>query len=186
MKRYITFLRAINVGGHNVIRMQQLKLLFEAIGFKNVETFIASGNVIFDSKSLDNSALENKIEKHLFSSLGNNIAAFIRTTDQLEDIINHKPFPEEKYSEAAANNIGFIKRPLDKESVNKLNSLKTDIDDFHSYKTEIYWLCKKKQSQSTFSGNIFEKRLNSLVTFRGINTLEKILLLSQDHQNTRM
>jgi uncharacterized protein (DUF1697 family) len=175
MKRYITFLRAINVGGHNVIKMERLRILFEAIGLKNVETFIASGNVIFDSKNTDNSALENKIEKHLLTSLGNNIAAFIRTTDQLQQIINHKPFHEGKYREAVTNNIGFMKKPLNAESVGILKTLETDIDDFHSYKTEIYWLCKKGQSQSTFSGNIFEKRLNSLVTFRGIKTLEKVL-----------
>src|SRR6185369_8391120 len=63
MPKYVAFLRAINVGGH-VVKMDQLRALFEALGFANVETFIASGNVIFDSKSKNVAALERKIDRH--------------------------------------------------------------------------------------------------------------------------
>ena len=68
MKRYIAFLRAINVGGHNV-KMDELKAIFETIGFGNVETFIASGNVIFDADLLDEDELELKIESELTSQI---------------------------------------------------------------------------------------------------------------------
>ena len=61
MPKYVAFLRAINVGGH-LVKMDYLRTLFEALGFENVETFIASGNVIFDSKSKNTQALEKKIE----------------------------------------------------------------------------------------------------------------------------
>ncbi len=69
MPKYVAFLRAINVGGHTV-KMDYLRGLFEAIGSRNVETFIASGNVIFDSKSKNAPALERRIEKHLEETLG--------------------------------------------------------------------------------------------------------------------
>ena len=51
MPRYIAFLRAINVGGHNTVKMDFLRQLFESLGFSNVETFIASGNIVFETTS---------------------------------------------------------------------------------------------------------------------------------------
>jgi uncharacterized protein (DUF1697 family) len=68
MTRYIAFLRAINVGGHNV-KMDYLRELFESLGYVNVQTFIASGNVIFDSPTEDARTLEKEIEDHLSSTL---------------------------------------------------------------------------------------------------------------------
>ena len=66
MPRYIAFLRAINVGGHNV-KMTQLRTLFEELECSNVETFIASGNVIFNSPSTNVQQIERQIERHLIS-----------------------------------------------------------------------------------------------------------------------
>ena len=59
MPKFVAFLRAINVGGH-LVKMDELRGLFEALGFSNVETFIASGNVIFDSKATNVKSLERK------------------------------------------------------------------------------------------------------------------------------
>ena len=78
--RHIAFLRAINVGGHTV-KMDHLRQLFESLGLLNVETFIASGNVIFDSPDENVQALEKQIESHLHESLccGDVYQIFIRT-----------------------------------------------------------------------------------------------------------
>ncbi len=173
MNKYIAFLRAINVGGHNV-KMDHLKYLFEQLGYKYVETFIASGNVIFDTTKRDRVKLENEIEKSLFKSLGYKVSTFIRTPEELSKIVDYKAFSPQKYEEASANNIGFIKKPMSKEFFNILKSLETDIDDFNTRKTEVFWLCKVRQSQSTFSGNVFERKLKIQVTFRGIKTLQKL------------
>jgi uncharacterized protein (DUF1697 family) len=75
MPRYVAFLRAINVGGRTVT-MERLRALFSDIGFSNVETFIASGNVIFDSKSAAPTTLEKDIERQLEASLGYSVATF--------------------------------------------------------------------------------------------------------------
>ena len=78
MPRYIAFLRAINVGGHTV-KMDALRELFEALGFEQVETFIASGNVIFETTETDTAALERRIETHLQAALGYAVATFLRS-----------------------------------------------------------------------------------------------------------
>jgi uncharacterized protein (DUF1697 family) len=173
MARYIAFLRAINVGGHTV-KMDRLRQLFESIGFANVETFIASGNVVFETKSQDAKALEKKIERTLKEVLGYDVATFIRTDVELADIAQYQAFSPAELSKAAALNIAFLAEPLDAKSKQKLIALQTGIDTFHVHNREIYWLCRKKQSESKFSNAVLEKTIGRPSTLRGANTIEKM------------
>src|SRR5882724_3214175 len=97
MPKYVAFLRAINVGGHTV-KMDYLRSLFEGVGFASVETFIASGNVIFVSKSRNTTLLERKVEKHLREILGYEVRTFVRATSELAVVANYKPFSETELS----------------------------------------------------------------------------------------
>jgi uncharacterized protein (DUF1697 family) len=173
MSRCIAFLRAINVGGHTA-KMDDLRQLFQSLGFSGVETFLASGNVVFEATSRNTKALEKKIEKKLQEALGYEVATFIRTDTELADIANYKPFPKSALDAAAALNIAFLADPLDDASKQKLMALRTDIDDFDVHGREIYWLCRKKQSESTFSNAVLEKALGRPSTLRGANTVAKI------------
>src|SRR5215216_880237 len=129
--KYVAFLRAINVGGHTV-KMDHLRSLFEALGFSNVETFIASGNVIFDSKSQNTKALEKKIESCLEEALGYKVATFIRATDELAAIANYKPFNDaELKAEGNALYIAFLADRASDEAKQKLLAFKTEVDEFH-------------------------------------------------------
>ena len=92
MPRYIAFLRAINVGGHTV-KMDRLRQHFESLGFANVETFIASGNVVFETTAMDTAALETRIAAALHAALGYEVATFIRTEAELSGIAEYQPFP---------------------------------------------------------------------------------------------
>jgi uncharacterized protein (DUF1697 family) len=171
---FFAFLRAINVGGH-VVKMNALRDLFIAMGFSNVETFIASGNVIFDTKEKNSAALEKQIEKKLQEALGYEVATFIRTLDELTAMTNYLPFPKQQIEKAGAFNVAFLKQPLDSAQMKKLHALKTDIDDFHVNGRELYWLCKMKQSESKFSNAVLERSLGVQATFRNMNTIRKIL-----------
>jgi len=173
MSKYIAFLRAINVGGHNV-KMDQLRQLFESLGFSNVETFIASGNLIFEAKAVNTKSLEKKIETCLYAALGYEVATFIRTETELAKIAKYRPFPQSQLDAAAALNVGFLVDPLDEAARQKLMALRTDIDDFHVHGREVYWLCKKKQSDSKVSNVVIEKTLGMKSTLRGVNTVNKM------------
>jgi uncharacterized protein (DUF1697 family) len=173
MSRYIAFLRAINVGGHTV-KMDVLRQQLEALGFSNVETFIASGNVIFETTSKNGRMLEKKIEEQLRTVLGYEVATFIRTDAELTAIANHQSFSPSALKTAQALNVIFLADVLDAASQKKLMALKTDIDDFHVHGREVYWLCRKKQSESTFSNAVLEKTLGRSSTIRGVNTIQKM------------
>ncbi|MEK6408763.1 MAG: DUF1697 domain-containing protein [Acidobacteriota bacterium] len=173
MTRYFAFLRAINVGGH-VVKMDRLRQIFESLAFSNVETFIASGNVIFESTSKSVKTLEKKIENGLREALGYEVVTFIRTEPELVEIANYQPFRQSDLDAAVSLNIVFLGETPDEESKQRLMALRTDIDDLHVHGREIYWLCRKKQSESTISNAVFNKTLGQPATVRGANTAKKL------------
>ncbi|MDQ2920516.1 MAG: DUF1697 domain-containing protein [Acidobacteriota bacterium] len=176
MPKYVAFLRAINVGGHTV-KMDHLRSLFQAMGFSNVETFIASGNVIFDSKTKATKALENKIECALEADLGYQVATFIRSMSELAAVAQYKPFHEaELNTDGNVLFVGFVADNPSEESKRRLLSSTTEVDDFHIYGREVYWLCRKKLGDSDFYGPKFEKTLGMPATLRNSNTVVKIAL----------
>src|SRR2546426_1656886 len=92
MIRYVAFLRAINVGGQKLIKMQELARIFASAGFKNVRTFIQSGNVIFDSRSGNSAVLAKKIERALQQTLGYKVVVMLRTLAEIQEIVKRNPF----------------------------------------------------------------------------------------------
>ena len=170
MARYIAFLRAINVGGHTV-KMEALKDLFSKLGFRNVETFIASGNVIFETKAAPDRTLENKIEKLLESELGYAVSTFVRTEAEIQAVSIYKPFSEELLSVAQSLNVGFLHEPPILSSV---ESFRSEIDEFHVHGREVYWLCRGKQNESKFVSKPFERAIKGAVTFRSTKTVARL------------
>lgn len=174
MPQYLAFLRAINVGGHTV-KMDQLRRLFEALGFANVETFIASGNVIFASSSKSAKALEKKIEKHLHESLGYEVATFIRTTAELAEIAQYQPFSATELNDKGNKlYIAFAADPPSASAKQKLLASATETDEFHIHGSEVYWLCRKQFHESKFSGALLEKILGMPATVRNATTVRKM------------
>src|SRR5215213_4811346 len=174
MPKYVAFLRAINVGGHTV-KMDHLRRLFEALGFSNAETFIASGNVIFDSTLRSARALEKRIESYLRETLGYDVATFIRSTSELATISGYKPFPDGELSaEGHVLYIGFLADEPADQAKRKVLSLANDVDDFHIRGRELYWLCRKKLGESEVSGTMLAKALGAQTTLRNSTTVKKI------------
>ena len=174
MQRYFAFLRAINVGGHTV-KMEVLRLQFEALGFSRVETFIASGNVIFESNLTDTLALESKIEAGLNSGLGFSISVFLRTFKELAAIAACQPFSAQDFARAAAFNVAFLVQPLKNAWVERLLLLQNEIDQFKVIGREVYWLCRVRQSESKFSNAVLEKTLQQPATFRQMTTIQRMI-----------
>jgi uncharacterized protein (DUF1697 family) len=169
MPRFVALLRAINVGGHTV-RMEALRGLFEELRLSNVVTFIASGNVIFDSRSADPQLLEAKIERHLEKALGYGVKTFLRSPGELAAIARHAPFtPADLVAEGNSLYVAFLTTPPSAEAVRKLTSLKTDADEFDGHEREIYWLRRKGFNESPLAGPLFERTIGVPATMRRKN-----------------
>jgi uncharacterized protein (DUF1697 family) len=171
MPRYIALLRGVNLGGHTV-KMAELKKLFEAIGLKNVETFIASGNVIFESGSKNAAALEKKIAAHLEESLGFPAMTFLRTDSELAAVLEHEACAE---LGTRALYIGFLHDELSRESHAKLMKHSTKSDQFHANGREVYWVCRTNMSDSPFFRIGIEKAAGVKATVRNVTTISKLV-----------
>jgi uncharacterized protein (DUF1697 family) len=170
----IAFLRAINVAGR-VVKMDKLRALFETAGFTNVETFIASGNVVFDmSGSTKAPALEKKIESMLREALGYEVATLVRTGAELKAVAEHEPFTPAQLKKAFTVNIAFLRQAPDGKAVKALEAASQPTDTFHVRGRELYWLSTIGQGQSKTSNALFEKTLGMHSTVRGVTTVRKM------------
>lgn len=172
MPRFVAFLRALNVGGSHVVKMDALKRHFEAMGFSNVETFIASGNVVFSSKSAK--GLDGKIAKALESELGHAVATFVRPCGDLEALAAHEPFPKAAVASALTYCVGFLSTELDADALKRLKALETDADHFHVRGRELWWLSKIPQNEAAISGKVLERALGQPTTLRNVNTVRRM------------
>lgn len=174
MPRYVAFLRAINVGGH-VLKMERLRGAFEPLGFANVKTFIASGNVIFEARSSTPAAIEKKIEALLRSELGYEVATFIRTEAELKKIAEQKPFSTAELRDPAHSiHIAFLQTKLSSAVQAKLANFRDANVDCRVDGREIYWLFRVRFSDSGFSGARLEKAVGMPTTIRNANTIARI------------
>lgn len=172
--RYFAFLRAINVGGH-IVKMADLVQYFQELGYSDVQTFIASGNVIFSTVSEDHSIFERDIEEKLFTVLGYEVKAFVRTMNEIGAICQYQSFDAAQIVSAGSFNVGFLAEPLTQTEQQQLMALTTLNDQFHWHEREFYWLCKTSQSESEFSLKVFEKQVGVPATLRGINTIKRLV-----------
>ena len=173
LRRSIAFLRAINVGGHTV-KMADLRAHFAALGFANVATFIASGNVVFDAPPEDARAIEQRIERQLEQALGYAVATFIRSPGELAAVAAYQPFPSTNLAADSALSIAFLRTEPAAEARRKLLALRTPIDDFHVHGRELYWLRRTRIGESRFSGAVLEKTLGMPATIRNVTTVRKL------------
>jgi uncharacterized protein (DUF1697 family) len=170
MPRYIALLRGLNLGGHTV-KMDKLKKHFEELGYKNVETFIASGNVIFETASTNAAALEKKITAHIEKSLGFPAMTLLRTDEEIAAVLEHEACRD---LGARALYIGFLASELPKESHARLMSHSTESDQFHVSGRHVYWVCRTHMSDSPFFRIGIEKAAGVKTTVRSVTTIAKL------------
>jgi uncharacterized protein (DUF1697 family) len=170
MPRYVAFLRAINVGGRTV-RMDALRRAFEGWGARGVETFIASGNIVFETPRRNAASLERAIEAHLLEAIGFSVTTFVRTVPELAEIAAHQPFPKAQLSPESRVFVGFMKKAPPPAAV---ATLRTDLDDFAVRNRELYWLRRNQLMQSIASGPNAEKVLATPITVRNVNTVQRL------------
>lgn len=177
MAKYIAFHRAINVSGTKLIKMVHLKTLFEDMGFKNVATYIQSGNVYFETSKATNEALSEKIEKHLQKELGFEVETMVRAVDELAAIDKNDPYKKIEDDGNAVVYIGFMSEVPAKEKQELLLTFNSTIDECTIKGTEIYILRYRDRGKAKFENKLIETKLKVVCTMRNRKTLHKLLEL---------
>ena len=173
MFNYVAFLRGINVGGNNIIKMEILRLEFEKMGFQSVKTYIQSGNVLFQSDLNDEIEIEKKIEKELAIAFNYKAKVLIRSQKDLENTISH--FPEIFENPEWKHNVIFLSSAIDSQDILKQFVLKKDIEQNSYYKGVLFWSAKWDKATSSTMLKLSARKEYQEMTVRNTNTTRKIL-----------
>lgn len=175
MARYISILRGINVGGNRKILMADLKNLYEKLEFSNVQTYIQSGNVIFESDRHDSNAeLEQLIQQATSETLKFDVPVIVRTAQEMAESIANNPFWNEKDADIDRLHLTFLKEMPTPEKLEKIKTMAFPPDKYEIIGKEIFIFCSAGYSDSKLTNQFFENKLGIPATTRNWKTVMKL------------
>lgn len=182
MTIYIALLRGINVGGKNIIKMADLKRIFEAAGLSEVKTYIQSGNVLFKSGE-EEEPLRNKIEHEIETTFGFSVSVVLRTAAELEKIILNSPFSEKEISDAEQPDaesfyIALLASAPLQERIERLEVYRSESDEFRIVGRDVYLLFHHSIRNSKLANNL--QKLDVTATVRNWKTINKLAALAKE------
>jgi uncharacterized protein (DUF1697 family) len=172
MDTYIAFFRGINVGGKNSLPMKGLASIFEVLGATNVKTYIQSGNVAFQSASIDLSSLSKSISVEVREKYGFEPYILVLSLSDVETAMTNNPFPAAE-SEPTSLHLGFLAFIPKNPDLQKLESLKNDGERFCLIGSVFYLYAPEGVGRSKLAANS-EKLLGAPMTDRNWNTVRKV------------
>ncbi|QIL76185.1 DUF1697 domain-containing protein [Hymenobacter sp. HDW8] len=171
---YIALLRGINVGGHRVT-MEALRRLFTELGLTNVRTYIQTGNVFFDAPEQNRALLTVRIEQHLQQALGYAVPVFLRTAEELEELLALNPFSHLTVTDEMRLCLMFLAEPAPTGLVLPLRSPKADMEIVHLTNREAFVVWHIIEGRPPASTSFVDKLLGRQTTTRFFHTTAKIL-----------
>jgi uncharacterized protein (DUF1697 family) len=180
MLKRIAILRGINVGGKRKVVMEDLKLLFSELGFKNISTYIQSGNVLFgsDVKQTDIEIAE-LIEQAILREYKFEVPVIVRVREELELAIKNNPFYQSNETDLNQLYLTFLKEVPVQENLVKVESTNFEPDKFKISGKDVFVFCKGKYHQTKLNNNFFENKLKTPATTRNWKTVLKLVELSK-------
>jgi uncharacterized protein (DUF1697 family) len=176
MKKYIAFLRGINISGKNKVSMAELKQGFEKLNYAEVKTYLNSGNVIFLSDEADTINLTSQIEEMIKKQFRLDIPVFVISKEELEDILYHAPDWWGDESKEIYDNLIFIIPPATFKDVYEIGEPKEELEKIEEYKETVFWSFNRKDYQKTnWWSKTASANISSKLTIRTANTVRKIV-----------
>ncbi|WP_397540090.1 DUF1697 domain-containing protein [Rummeliibacillus pycnus] len=171
MTIYIALLRGINVGGHNIVKMQDLRSTLENLGLDQVKTYIQSGNIIFQSdENMDR--LQNQIEQEINNRFGFFVPVILRTELEWEALINNCPYPQNSLVEGESVHVALLEKEPTKESVNYLLEFKSENEECFIQGKEVYLFLRQSFRNAKIPIHI--QKLGVPITIRNWKTIMKL------------
>ena len=177
MNQYVALLRGINVGGKNIIKMTALKTCFEELGFKDVGTYIQSGNVLFSAAGSDQARLTKRIEEALSKTFNYQSRVVVRSHKQMREIVAKAPKGFGSDQATYRYDVIFLKDPLTAAKAMESVTIKEGVDQAFKGNGVLYFsrlISKVSQSHLT---RIIAMPVYQSMTIRNWNTTTKLLNL---------
>ena len=172
--KYVAFLRGINVGGKNKIKMETLREMCVSLGFENVKTYINSGNVIFETVETDDNKLSRKIENAIEKTFLLNIKVMTRAISHIENIVKNNPFAGQFENDKDLH-VFFLDEDLSNEKRELLLSHANENEMFAIQSRAIFCLLRISILDSIVGKGFIDKKLKVSATARNWRTVNKVL-----------
>lgn len=179
MKNYISILRGINVSGQKKIIMKDLKALYEKAGFKDVITYIQSGNVLFNAdKSISEKEVTKRIEDAIFGAYQFQVPVIIRTVEELENVVAENPYLNDE-ADIERLYVSFLREEPSEEALENLKKYNFPPEKYDVKGRTVYISCPNGYGNTKLSNNFFESKLKVLATTRNWKTTNKLIEISK-------
>ena len=181
MNTYIALLRGINVSGHKKIKMVDLKTMFEKIPFKNVQTYIQSGNVVFKTEETKIPLLEEKITKAIAQIFYFDVPVIVKTMKDMTEILKKNPFKNPEDIEYKRIYYALLKTKPENTLVKNLEAEHYPNEEFYISDNCVYLNYTLGAGKAKLSNNLIERKLNAVATSRNHRTMVKLLALAKEN-----
>ncbi len=175
MKRFVAFLRGINVSGQKKVPMADLRNLLGNVGLQNVKTYIQSGNVVFESDIINPSEIAKLIQASILDKFEFDVPVLVKDEEELRSIIDTNPYSkEEDLEQKQIYFVLFLEVPNNNlvEAFNQESYLN---EEFKIIKDRLYLNCKQGYGKAKLNNNLIEKKLKIIATTRNYRTMNKLL-----------
>lgn len=174
---YIALLRGINVGGHRLIKMADLKGMFAAMGFGAAQTYIQSGNVVFQAAEQEQ-PLRQRIEERIAATFGFPVTVALRTAEELAQVIANCPFAPDALGEDESLYVALLAEAPLPSGIERLLASQTAPDEWRIVGREVYLLYRQSMRITQMTNNLLENRLRVPATSRNWRTITTLATMS--------
>ncbi len=174
----ISMLRGINVSGQKKVPMQELKELYEDLKFKNITTYVNSGNVIFSNGSSNLKTVSKSVERKISEKFGFDVPVIIRTQEEIKSVVNKNPFIKEKSIDTEKLHVTFLSEMPAKNCLDKIKEYNYEPDRFIIIDREVYLYCPIGYGRTKLNNNFFENKLKVTATTRNWKTTNELLKIA--------
>jgi uncharacterized protein (DUF1697 family) len=175
----ISMLRGVNVGGHNKIKMDALRALYESLKLRDPHTYIQSGNVVFRNEERDLLVVTKRVQNGIERTFGFRPDVIVRTASELRDVIARNPFAKRRDIHPGKLLIMFLASDPAPEARDRVLRIKTDPEELRIDGRELYIYYPNGMARPKLSWAVIEKTLKTSGTGRNWNTVTKLLEMAE-------
>jgi uncharacterized protein (DUF1697 family) len=180
MQIYIAILRGVNVSGHKKLPMAELRELLAELKYRDIRTYIQSGNIVFGSDAKDSSVFAAQIAKKIKEKYGFDVPVLTRTVTEMKQALESNPFLKEKNTDPEKLHITFLDEAPSKENFDKANAYSCEPDRFHIHGREVYVYCPNGYGNTKLSNTFFENKLKVNATTRNLKTVRELVRMGEE------
>ncbi len=179
MTTCVALLRAVNLGGHRMVSMSDLRALVADLGFADAKTLLQSGNLVFGAKSRSTTDVEQMLERAARDRFAIEVDFFVRTAAEWDELMGANPFRTQSRDDPARLLVMFLKKPVDTGQVKALQGAIKGREVVRARGRHAYIVYPDGQGRSKLTMALIERHLGTRATGRNWNTVVKIATLAR-------